>query len=260
MIKNKIFILVGIITVLFTFLFISGCQTGSITEEKILEQAQVARIIDGDTLELASGETVRLLHINTAEKGEFCYQEAKTKLAELVLNKTIFFERDMQSRDKYNRSLRYIYLSNNSSKSVNQMLVENGYAIAYILLPNTKYKNTFYGAEEQAIKNKIGCLWQNQSELRNCLKVLELKTCNEGDYIVLGNFCNSIALNGWTLRDQSRSRYLLSGIIGAGSSINITREGWKTTHDCIWNDYSSTLFVFDKQERLVLKHQYWKEF
>jgi endonuclease YncB( thermonuclease family) len=245
-----------IFCVIVLLFLISGCQTGQIIEEKILQQNTVERVIDGDTFVLATGEHVRLLHINTPEKDEFCYQEAKEKLAELVLNKTIWLERDMQSTDKYNRSLRYIYLSNNSDKSINEVMVEEGFAVAYILLPNTRYKNAFFKAEENAIESKAGCLWKNKSESCDCLQIIELKTCKEGDYIVLKNNCNDLNLDGWALRDQSRSYYSLSGIIKEGTAIKITRDGWETTHECIWSDYSNTLYIFDNNDGLVLRYYY----
>lgn len=239
-------------------LFISGCEIANKrpeSSEKILDQSTVSRIIDGDTLELASGEKVRLLHINTPEKNEFCGSEATEKLKELVLNKTVWLERDMQSFDKYNRSLRYIYLDS-SEKSANQILVEEGFAIVYVLLPNTKYHSEFIEAEEQAIANKKGCLWQNQSEFYDCFGVQELAKCEQGDFVILKNKCDDINLEGWLLRGQGRSRYSLSGIFNANSTINITREGWQTTHDCIWNDFSDTLFLFDSENRLVLRYYY----
>ena len=252
--KEVIFLLV-----IGAILLISGCGlTGQATEtgQKILDQATVARVIDGDTIELASGETIRLLHINTPEKGEHCYAEAKARLAELVLNRTLFLERDMENKDRYNRSLRYIYLGDDSIESVNQMMVEEGFAVAYILLPNTKYKNAFFEAEKSAISEKAGCLWQNQSKLYNCLQVIELKTCNEGDYALLKNNCDDINLDGWSLRDQSRSHYSLNGIIEEGASIRITRDAWETTHECIWSDYSNTLYIFDSNNSLVLRYGY----
>ena len=72
---------------------------------------QVTRIIDGDTFELASGETIRLLCIDTPEKGEQGYEEATLFLENLLLNEEPTLEPDIQDKDKYNRSLRYVYLN-----------------------------------------------------------------------------------------------------------------------------------------------------
>jgi len=245
-----------VILVVLCIFFISGCETAKVVDEKILEQNEVSRIIDGDTFVLATGEHVRMLHINTPEKGEHCYSEAKEKLSELILGKKVWLERDMQATDKYNRSLRYVYLDNESAESVNEMMVENGFAVTYVLLPNTKYKDRIFEEEERAIGNKAGCLWQNQSEFMNCVRVVELKTCCEGDYVVLANVCGDINLSGWAMQDESRSRYSFSGIIGKDSAIKITREGWDTTHECIWSDYINTLYMFDNNNGLVIRYHY----
>ena len=68
----------------------------------------VVKVTDGDTIDLSNGETVRFSGINTPEKGECYYNEAKQALTELVLDKEVFIERDMTNKDKYNRLLRSI--------------------------------------------------------------------------------------------------------------------------------------------------------
>ncbi|MFA5084466.1 MAG: thermonuclease family protein [Candidatus Paceibacterota bacterium] len=248
-----------LILVLICILFISGCGADA-PDGKILSLNKVVSVIDGDTLVLATGEHVRMLHINAPEKGERCYSEASEKLKELVLGKEIFLERDMQDKDKYNRSLRYVYLDNESAESVNEMIVEGGFAVSYILLPNTKHKDRIIYAEEGAIEGKRGCLWQNQSEFRGCIKITELKSCDEGDYVVLANICEDIDLSGWSMQDASRSRYSFSGIIEKNSAIKITRDGWDTTHECIWSDYINALYMFDNNGWLALKYGYSKGF
>ena len=49
----------------------------------------VSRVIDGDTFELCSGETARLLCVDTPEKGEEGYEEAKVFLEDLILYKEV---------------------------------------------------------------------------------------------------------------------------------------------------------------------------
>ena len=59
----------------------------------------VARVIDGDTLELANGKRIRLLGIDAPEKGQFFYEEARERLKELVEGKRVFLERDVSNSD-----------------------------------------------------------------------------------------------------------------------------------------------------------------
>ena len=72
--------------------------------------AVVERVIDGDTLVLDSGEHVRLIGIDTPERGECGYREAGAKLRRLVEGRTVNLPNpsSVQDRDKYDRLLRYV--------------------------------------------------------------------------------------------------------------------------------------------------------
>lgn len=89
------------------------------------DYARVTRVIDGDTFELASGEKVRLICINTPEQGEEGYEEAKAYLESMILNKTVRLEKDISEKDRYGRLLRYAYTDN---RFINKEMVDNGYA------------------------------------------------------------------------------------------------------------------------------------
>ena len=73
--------------------------------------AKVQRAIDGDTIELANGEKVRYIGIDTPEtkhpeKGvEYYGQEAYLANKNLVEGKEVRLEFDVQERDKYGRLL-----------------------------------------------------------------------------------------------------------------------------------------------------------
>src|SRR3989344_5970003 len=76
------------------------------------ETAFVSRVIDGDTIEVLIGEkkeSVRLLGINTPERGEVLYEEAKKFLEELSLNKSVRLEFGRDKYDRYNRTLAYVF-------------------------------------------------------------------------------------------------------------------------------------------------------
>lgn len=117
----------------------------------------VNRVIDGDTFVLKNKERVRLIGVNTPERGEHCYQEAKDKLEDLVLNENVTLEKDVSDRDRYKRWLRYVY---KDKSFINLILVKQGYAYATPYPPDIKYKELFQKAENQAKNQGIGCLWQ----------------------------------------------------------------------------------------------------
>lgn len=88
---------------------------------------KVARVIDGDTIEMASGERVRLMGIDTPEKRRTGYQEAKDYLIHRLLGKEVKLDR-IKKREKYGRTLAYVYLD---GKNINQEMIDKGYAKPY---------------------------------------------------------------------------------------------------------------------------------
>lgn len=116
----------------------------------------VSKIIDGDTI-IIEGESVRLLGIDSDERGDKCYGAAKDRIGELVLDKEILLESDAEDKDQYKRYLRYVFLD---GENINLKLVQEGLAVARFSPENTKYKQEILAAEQSARENKIGCKWQ----------------------------------------------------------------------------------------------------
>jgi endonuclease YncB( thermonuclease family) len=133
-------------------------QTGKVVKEnlekKIESKKFVTKVIDGDTI-IADGETIRLLGIDADEKGQKCYDAAKRKLSELLLNKYVDLEYFNEDTDAYGRKLRYIILN---GENINLKLVKEGYVVARV--SNDPYKQELIEAEKFARENKIGCKWQ----------------------------------------------------------------------------------------------------
>lgn len=124
-------------------------------------EAYVVRTIDGDTIELSTGEKVRYVGINTPEtvdprRGVQCYgHEASIRNKELVEGKIVRLESDVVGSDAYGRLLRYVYVGDDF---INRQMVREGYATAYTFLPNVRYVNDFVVAEKEAREKKRG-LW-----------------------------------------------------------------------------------------------------
>jgi micrococcal nuclease len=134
-----------------------------------LEQATVTQVTDGDTIKLSDGRTVRYLNIDTPETKKpntavKCFgvqaSEANKKLVE---NKQIWLKADKEDVDRYDRSLRFVFLNKEDSgdieKSVNAVLVKNGLAKSVSYKPNVTYKTTFDKLTQEAQAQKIG-LWK----------------------------------------------------------------------------------------------------
>lgn len=116
---------------------------------------KVIEIIDGDTFKTESGESIRLIGINTAELTEPGADIAKDVLLLMILNQEVRLERDKTDKDDYGRLLRYVYRDNTF---INAELVRMGYAEARFYPPDTLYKKYIEGLEKIAIRNNRG-LW-----------------------------------------------------------------------------------------------------
>jgi len=114
------------------------------------------KIIDGDTFLIENGYAVRILGINADEKDYSCYDAAKNKLEEFILNREVKLEKGEKNLDQYCRYLRYVFIDD---KNVSLELVKNGLAIAYFFPENIKYQKEISIGEKQAKENKIGCKW-----------------------------------------------------------------------------------------------------
>ncbi len=68
----------------------------------------VVRVIDGDTVELGNGREVRLVGIDSPERGECGYQAAADNLVRLVQGKSVRLTISDEDTDRYGRLLRYI--------------------------------------------------------------------------------------------------------------------------------------------------------
>lgn len=118
---------------------------------------KVTRIVDGDTLVISTGETVRLIGIDTPEK-EDCYStNAANRLRELVLDKEISIEYDQSEKDRYSRTLLYVWVN---GSFVNEVLVKEGYADAKRYPPNIKYASVLEVAETEARSKGLG-IWSS---------------------------------------------------------------------------------------------------
>ncbi len=102
-------------------------------------------------------ERVRLLRINTPERGQPGYKEAKTELDLLMSGRTarVEFEQDKPQRDKYGRLLVYVYAG---ETFVNLEMVRRGWSKHETRFGTGKYKAQFEQAEAEARQHRRG-LW-----------------------------------------------------------------------------------------------------
>ena len=117
----------------------------------------VTRVVDGDTIVVEGGETIRLLDIDTPEKGEPCAANATQRLKQLVDSKEVALVSGVENKDKYSRLLRYVFVNDTM---INLVLVREGLANLYIFNRDPRYYDYFIQAEQAAKKENL-CVWSN---------------------------------------------------------------------------------------------------
>jgi len=125
--------------------------------------ADVVRVIDGDTIVITGGERIRYIGIDAPEVNEVFYQEAKDKNRELVEGKNIrFVVCKYEQRDNYGRLLAWVYTGD---IFVNELLVKEGYAKIFIIPPcGTEKQEEFKNYEKEAKDKGLG-LWVMDGKL-----------------------------------------------------------------------------------------------
>ncbi len=98
-------------------------------------QVRVSWVPDGDTLILENREVVRLKGIDAPETGydgesdQYYAREATKRLEQLVSGKNLILKTGSTPKDRYGRTLGYVYLPDNQNISV--IMVREGYAFYY---------------------------------------------------------------------------------------------------------------------------------
>ena len=141
---------------------------GEVDRQRGATDSFVNRVVDGDTIVLEDGRSVRYLYIDTPETKKpnepvYCYgPEASAYNKKLVENKEVILVPDKEKTDRYGRTLALIYLpgedTSDPTKSINAKLVQNGFARSVSYSPNTTFKKDFETLEQKAQQRKKG-LW-----------------------------------------------------------------------------------------------------
>ncbi|MBI5642953.1 MAG: thermonuclease family protein [Deltaproteobacteria bacterium] len=141
-------------TILYLILFFISLPGISFAE---VRDAYVKYVVDGDTVRLYGGESVRYIGIDTPEKGEPFYGEAKGRNKALVKGKRIrLVICDEEKRDKYGRLLAWVYAD---GVFVNKVLIKEGMGKTLMIPPcGLKTEKEFKEAERGAKEGRLG-IW-----------------------------------------------------------------------------------------------------
>ena len=132
--------------------------------------AKVERAISGQTIEVISTankiallEQIRLIGIDAPDLKQQPWGEAaKQRLEELIGGKQVLLESDIEEKDQFDRKLAYLW---QDEILLNEQLIKEGYALASVRSPNTKYQQRLVNAQEWARLMGKG-LWNPERALR----------------------------------------------------------------------------------------------
>lgn len=242
----------------------------------------VLKVLDGDTIETSSGEKIRYLGINTPEKGQPFANEATKFNQDLVSGKKIDLEFDVQTKDRYGRTLAYVFTS---GIFVNLEIVKKGLAVSETIQPNVKHQDEIVNAQKDARDKCLG-IWKglcggSKSDVlgsNNCVKIISINANAPGDdnknkngeWIEIENDCNDkISLTNWLIKDNSASnKYIFKNFsIDGGKIVKIHSGcGIDTIFDlywqcpevkyAIWNNSGDYAFLYNDKREMVSDYQY----
>jgi len=234
--KSRQVILLGVLVFILIVVNYPLLNKGLINFLDESETGVVERVIDGDTI-VINGTSVRMLGINTPERGKKYYNEAKEFLETLVLNRTVKLEYGKDKFDKYGRKLAYVFVN---SLNVNLELVKKGYANPYFVSGKDKYYQTFYSAWENC---DINLCEKSISLCRSCV-IIDI-----GENITLKNICTyKCNINNWTIKNEGRKERTFNQTIYPDEKINF---------ELIVTPKKDTLYLRDDGGRIVLEKSLW---
>lgn len=254
--KNKLWFW-GLLTLTLTLV---ACNIARPTATTVpsRDTGRVSLVIDGDTVQLADGRKVRYLGINTPERGQPFYEEAKALNAELVAGQVVTLEFDLDTIDQYGRTLAHVFVD---GTHVNLELVRQGYANVYTVPPNLKYSEDLLAAQRIARERQRGLWAQSGTPVRiTALDPLDewIEFTNQGD--------QPINLSGYTLKDEANHIYTFGDFtLAAGATVRLYSENgqnsattlyWGLGTETVWNNNGDTAYLRAPDGSLVDLYTY----
>ena len=212
----------------------------------VRERVEISRVLDGDTVDLVDGRRIRLLNINTPEKGL-----AYSDLAKEFLSEFTNVELETAGLDRYERTLGKIY---SGEKYLNLEIVRSGMAHTYLVADS---ENSLFARAERDARENEGGIWKMSSNAL-CISA-EINKYDE--YVEITDSCD-VDFTGWILKDESTKSYKFSEDVGK-SFILHSGKGSDTATDIywgkeqhIWNDDHDEIFIRDADGFLAYYDSY----
>ena len=226
----------------------------------------VVKILDGDTFDLGNGERVRIIGINTPEKGRPFSDEATDALSEIIMGREVTLVNDSKNDDvdTSGRLLRHVYVD---ETLVNYEMIRTGMAFWYPYSSGTDMDESYQEAQEAAENDHAG-LW-TESQYNITIDYIEYDPEGsevDGEYLIITNHDNyNINMEGWYLQDEAaRTAYEFNYTLEINTSVRIytgSGEDNQTTlfwgwYQGIWNNGGDMAILQDENGLMVDYYRY----
>lgn len=182
--KNIIFVILAVVTVIF-LVWIKEVSLEQGRDEE-LTAAQILRVIDGDTIVViveGKEEVVRMIGVDSPEsvsmeesENSIYGQYASDYTAKwLKKGQIVYLSFDEELRDPYERLLAYVWLepdTGNIHCLYQNQLAEDGYALAVVYEPNSRYAKELEEAMQKAMAARKGLWFHEEFYNENAWKQL----------------------------------------------------------------------------------------
>ena len=251
--------------------------------------ARVVGIVDGDTIDVEiGGETYRLRYIgvNTPERDQPLYREAKEANRALVMGREVRLVRDVSETDGYGRLLRYVWVGDTF---VNGELVRRGFAQASTYPPDVARQAELGALQREAIAERRG-MWAGAGPTvppaerapggagagaiavdAGCSQFDAPGNDNqalESEWVCIANRgAGPIDLTGWVLQDAGVAAFIFPQFgLESGARVRVRTgcgaDGVEDLYWChegrsaVWNNGGDSVRLFDAAGNLAASYDY----
>lgn len=234
-----------LISLLLVFIVLNNITLFNVLDTE-REKVVIARVIDGDTIKLTDGRTLRLANINSPEKNNPLSESSKEFL-ENYTNKTI--EIEIIEEDLYHRFVSRLY----AEDYINLQLVSLGLASkAWVTDAENK---VFISAEKNAIEKGLG-IWEH-SKYWGCF---DIKIDAKKEITNIKNICG-VSFSGLYIKDESRKVYKFLNTseeyieLHSGHGEDAGNIFYWNSEN-VWNNDKDSAYIFDRENKIAAYYFY----
>ena len=240
--------------------------------------ALVVHVDDGDSLLVEIDgvvDGVRLIGINAPEQGECLSNDARKALADMLQDRPVILETDVEETDRFGRLLRYVWVD---GELINETMAARGWAIARAYEPNVARQSTLDSAQDAAQRSGVGIWAPDACGSADAAEITVLAIQSDpsgrdednlnGEFVIFENAGGESAdLSGFILKDGSSSnRYMFPDgfVIGSGDRfvvyVGCGADGLLELFWCsdgpVWGNGGDELFLTDPSGNIIAYDSY----